>query len=59
MTADDGSYAGHGTPEEIAAAVRAFAALGVGHLALSFGETDPERLVTAAERFHAEVEPLV
>jgi alkanesulfonate monooxygenase SsuD/methylene tetrahydromethanopterin reductase-like flavin-dependent oxidoreductase (luciferase family) len=58
VTIDDGYYAARGTPEEVAAEVRAFADLGVAHVALWFDETDPARLVAAAERFHAEVEPL-
>ena len=52
-------YAMRGSPEEIAAEVRAFAALGVTHLALSFGTTDPEALVTLAERFARDVAPLI
>lgn len=58
-TDDGGYYAMRGTPASIAAEVRAFADLGVGHLALWFVDPDPGRLVAAAERFHAEVEPLV
>lgn len=54
-----GAYAMRGTPEEVAAEVRAFADLGVEHLALWFGETDPAALVAAAERFAREVAPLV
>jgi probable F420-dependent oxidoreductase len=54
-----GSYAMRGAPDEVAADVRAFADLGVTHLALSFAATDPEGVVAAAERFHREVEPLV
>jgi probable F420-dependent oxidoreductase len=52
-------YAMHGTPEAIAAEVRAFAALGVQHIALAFGTTDPTEVVARAERFAAEVAPLV
>jgi hypothetical protein len=48
-----------GTTEEIAAEVRAFADLGVTHLALWFGATDPAELVARAERFSREVAPLV
>jgi hypothetical protein len=48
-----------GSPEQIAAEVRKFADLGVEHLALAFAaETDAE-IVTNAERFAAEVVPLV
>jgi probable F420-dependent oxidoreductase len=50
-------YAMRGTPEEIAAEVRAFAELGVTHLALTFGTTDPGDLVARAERFAREVAP--
>jgi probable F420-dependent oxidoreductase len=52
-------YAMRGSPGEIAADVRAFADLGVTHLALSFVTTDPDQLVRAAERFAREVAPLV
>ncbi len=52
-------YAMHGSVDEIAAEVRAFAALGVEHLALAFGTTDPTEVVERAERFAREVAPLV
>jgi probable F420-dependent oxidoreductase len=52
-------YAMRGSPDEVAAEVRAFADLGVTHLALSFGTTDPAELVARAERFAGEVAPLV
>ncbi len=55
----DSSYAMRGSPDEIAAEVRAFAALGVGHLALSFQTTDPDEVVSRAERFDREVVPFV
>ena len=48
----------HGSPEEIAAEVRAFADLGVTHLALHFGTTDPAELAAHAQRFVDEVVPL-
>jgi probable F420-dependent oxidoreductase len=51
-------YAMHGTPEAIAAEVRAFGELGVSHLALSFATTDADELVARAERFDREVAPL-
>ena len=53
------SYAMHGSSEEIAAEVRAFAALGVEHIALAFGVTGPSDVVARAERFASEVVPLV
>ena len=56
---DDTSYSMRGTPEEIAAEVRAFAAVGVTHLALAFGSTDAAEVVARAERFAREVAPLV
>ena len=56
--ADDG-YAMRGTPSDIVAEIRAFAALGVGHLALAFAERDPVGLERATERFMREVAPLV
>ncbi len=55
----ESSYAMRGTPDEMAAEVRAFAALGVEHLALAFQATDPEEVVRRAERFDREVVPLV
>lgn len=44
-----------GTPDEMAAEIRRFAALGVTHLAFWFGETEPERLAGAMARFDREV----
>lgn len=52
-------YAMAGTPEQVAAEIRAFATVGVGHLALAFPERDPEGLSRAVDRFAAEVLPLV
>jgi probable F420-dependent oxidoreductase len=52
-------YAIRGTPEEMAAEVRAFESLGVGHLALWFEATDPAEVSTMAERFARDVAPLV
>jgi len=52
-------YAMRGTPEEVATEVRAFAAVGVTHLALSFASHDPEGLAREAEAFVREVPPLV
>jgi len=52
-------FAIRGTPEEMAAEVRAFEALGVGHLALWFKATDPAEVSAHAERFAREVAPLV
>jgi alkanesulfonate monooxygenase SsuD/methylene tetrahydromethanopterin reductase-like flavin-dependent oxidoreductase (luciferase family) len=48
-----------GTPEEVASEIRAFAAIGVGHLALAFPSRDPEALARQAEAFVREVVPLV
>ncbi|MBA2314845.1 MAG: TIGR03619 family F420-dependent LLM class oxidoreductase [Chloroflexi bacterium] len=56
--AEGSGYALRGSPEEMAGDVRAFAALGVEHLALSFGETEPEAVAAAADRFAREVAPL-
>jgi len=53
------TYAMRGSADEIAAEIRAFAALGVTHLALYFDTTDPEELVTRAERFDREVAPVI
>jgi probable F420-dependent oxidoreductase len=55
----DKAYSMRGMPEEMADEVRAFAALGVDHLALWFGTTDPEELEVRAERFAHDVAPLV
>jgi len=55
----DSSYAMRGTPDEMAAEVRAFAAIGVEHLALAFQATDPDEVVERAERFDREVVPFV
>lgn len=52
-------YAMRGTPEDVAGQVRAFADLGVTHLALAFGQTSPEGVSAAAERFAREVIPLL
>ena len=56
--ATDSSYAMRGSPDEIAAEVRAFAQVGVTHLALYFATTDPAEIVARAERFANEVVPL-
>src|SRR5690242_13545810 len=52
-------YAMRSTPEEIAGEIHKFAALGVTHLALYFGTTDPAELVGLVERFDRDVVPLV
>ena len=57
-TPDDG-YAMRGTPDEVAAEIRAFAALGVAHLALGFAALDPEGLARETDAFVREVVPLV
>jgi probable F420-dependent oxidoreductase len=57
--ATDRFYAIRGTPEEMAAEVRAFAELGVEHLAIWFDAPDPAELVELCERFAREVAPLV
>jgi probable F420-dependent oxidoreductase len=55
----DKAYAIRGTPDQMADEIRAFAALGVEHLALWFGTTDPEELAVRMERFAHDVAPLV
>lgn len=55
----DASYAMQGTPDSIATEIRAFAALGVTHLALWFETTDPGQLARDLTRFVREVVPLV
>jgi probable F420-dependent oxidoreductase len=52
-------YAARGTSEEVAADIRAFAELGVEEIALSWTEVPGPEIVAAAERFAAEVAPLV
>jgi probable F420-dependent oxidoreductase len=52
-------YTMHGSPADVAAEIRAYAALGVSHLALAFPPRDGERLTRAVERFTNEVLPLV
>jgi probable F420-dependent oxidoreductase len=53
------AWASLGSPEAIAADMRAFAAAGVSHVALILRETDTARYVAIAERFVREVIPLV
>ena len=55
----DRFYALRGSPAAIAAEVRAFADLGVDHLAIQFPERDPAGLARTMERFIAEIAPLV
>ncbi len=51
-------YALRGTPEEVAAEIRAFAEIGVSHLLLTFAEKDPAGLAAAADAFMRDVAPL-
>jgi probable F420-dependent oxidoreductase len=57
--ARDESYALRGSPEQIVAEIRAFAALGVDHLAVAFPERDPGGITGSMERFLTEIAPLV
>jgi probable F420-dependent oxidoreductase len=57
--AKPGYYAMRGSSEQVAAEVRKFAALGVEDLALSWAEIPGPEIVAGAERFAAEVAPLV
>jgi probable F420-dependent oxidoreductase len=57
--AADPWYSMHGSPEEVATEVRAFAELGATHLAIDFATGDAAALVGAMEAFAAEVQPLV
>jgi probable F420-dependent oxidoreductase len=50
-----GTYVAAGTPEELRAELSRFAEIGVSHLVLGFGTTEPEKLVATVERFDAEV----
>ena len=44
-----------GTPEQMVGEIRAFAEVGLSHIAFDFVETDPERSVALIEKFDAEV----
>jgi probable F420-dependent oxidoreductase len=50
-----GGYRLSGSPADMLAEVRAFAGLGVEHLAVGFEPREPERYVAAMERFDREV----
>lgn len=52
-------YTMHGAPDDVAAEIRAFAAVGVDHVALAFPPRDAAGLTSAVERFVSEVIPLV
>ena len=52
-------YTMNGSPADVAAEIRAFAAVGVDHLALAFPPRDAAGLTRAVERFFAEVVPHV
>lgn len=52
-------YTMHGSRDDIAGEIRAFAAIGVDHLALAFPPRDADGLTKAVARFLAEVAPLV
>jgi probable F420-dependent oxidoreductase len=52
-------YALRGSPDDMAAEVRRFADIGVTHLALWFGTTDPGELTSRADRFVGDVAPLI
>lgn len=52
-------YTMHGSAADIAGEIRAFAALGVNHMALMFPPRDAAGLTRAVERFINEVEPLL
>jgi probable F420-dependent oxidoreductase len=53
------SYAIRGSHHAMADELRAWSELGVEHLALSFGMTDPDELAVRVERFAHDVVPLV
>jgi probable F420-dependent oxidoreductase len=52
-------YTLHGTPEDVAREIRAYADLGVDHLAVAFPPRDAAGLRSAVERFVGEVVPIV
>lgn len=48
-----------GSPEDMIATLRDFAALGVSHVAVDFAETDPDKVTRLIERFDSEVRAAV
>ena len=44
-----------GTPDQMIATLKEFAALGVSHVAVDFAETDPDKVARLIERFDSEV----
>jgi probable F420-dependent oxidoreductase len=52
-------YAMRGDPDAIADQVRTWAGIGVQHIALYFGTTDPAAIVADVERFQRDVVPLI
>jgi probable F420-dependent oxidoreductase len=52
-------YAMRGDPDALADQVRAWAAIGVEHIALNFDTTDAAEIVARVERFERDVVPLV
>ena len=55
----DSFYTIHGSPQEAAGEIRAFAELGVDHIVLMFPSRDAAGLAREVERFVSEVKPLV
>jgi probable F420-dependent oxidoreductase len=53
------SYSFHGSPAESAGEIRAFAEVGVEHIALACSEKDPVGITRAVDRFATEIMPLV
>ena len=51
-------YALRGTPDEMAAEIRAWEAAGVEHLALYFDATDPDGIARVVDRFAGDVVPI-
>ena len=52
------AYSMHGTPDEMAADLDAYAAAGVSLIVLDFMEVEPDRVASAMERFDRGVLPL-
>jgi probable F420-dependent oxidoreductase len=52
-------YTMHGSPADVAAEIRAYAELGVVHIALAFPPRDADGLLASVDRFMREVVPLV
>ena len=55
----DRFYAIRGSVDDVVAEIKAWKRIGVDYLVLSFGESDPDGVTRAIERFDREVRPVV